>query len=58
VTRNRVKRLVREFVRQARTAAGSWVPAERDVVVIARPSARGLGLGDVAQDLGRVGSRL
>lgn len=51
VTRNRVKRLVREAIRQ--WADGSWVPPGRDVVVVARRSAAGADLADVARDLGR-----
>ena len=35
VTRNRVKRLVRECVRQSRPMA-PWVPAGRDVVIVAK----------------------
>ena len=44
VNRNRVKRLVREFVRNARLPdlqwQHPWLPADMDVVVIAKPSAR------------------
>jgi ribonuclease P protein component len=55
VTRNRVKRLVREF---ARTTPG-WVPPGRDVVVIGKRSAAAVrGLGEVEADLLRVGSQL
>ena len=43
VTRNRVKRVVREFVRHAvgsaTEATSSWLPAKLDVVVIAKKSA-------------------
>lgn len=38
VTRNRIKRLVREYVRRER-----WVPSGRDVVIIAKQSAASLG---------------
>jgi ribonuclease P protein component len=55
VTRNRVKRLVREFVRRNL----AWLPGDHDVVVIARRSAAGLaGYADVAADLERMRSRL
>ncbi len=58
VTRNRVKRYVREFTRQARSPDRSWLPADQDVVVVARPSAATIGFRDVAQDLDRLGARL
>ena len=51
VTRNRVKRLVREAVRQWGTAP--WVPAGYDVVVVAKRPAARAGLDEVARDLGR-----
>jgi ribonuclease P protein component len=51
VTRNRVKRLVRESVRQ--WGDTPWVPAGRDVVVVAKRSAARAGLADVARDLAR-----
>lgn len=51
VTRNRVKRLVREAVRQWGDIP--WVPAGRDVVVIAKRSAARAGFEEVARDLGR-----
>jgi ribonuclease P protein component len=55
VTRNRVKRLVREFARRNQ----GWLPAGRDVVVVARRGAAGLdGYAEVAEDLERLGSRL
>lgn len=55
VTRNRLKRLVREFVR---TTPG-WVPPGRDVVVIAKRSAASVrGLAEVESDLLPVGSSL
>jgi ribonuclease P protein component len=53
VTRNRVKRLVREFVRTARTAEGAWLPAGRDVVVVAKRTAARLPYAEVAADLTR-----
>jgi ribonuclease P protein component len=58
VTRNRVKRFVREFVRTAASSGRTWPAAGRDVVVVARPSAAGLGFAEVATDLGRLGERL
>ena len=51
VTRNRLKRLVREFVRQARSDEGAWLPPDRDVVVIAKSSAAGRSYAEVAADL-------
>lgn len=52
VTRNRIKRLVREFVRHNK----SWLPEGHDVVVIAKRSAAAVrGLDEVARDL--LGSR-
>jgi len=51
VTRNRVKRLLREFVRQARWDGGAWVPADRDVVIIALRSAADIDLAEVSRDL-------
>lgn len=56
VTRNRVKRLVREAVRQWGDAP--WVPPGRDVVVVARRSAARAGLEEVARDLGRARDRV
>ena len=49
VTRNRIKRQVREFFRRRR----SVLPG-RDILVIARKSAAGLGEGGVASELERV----
>jgi len=51
VTRNRVKRLVREFVRHT---DGTWVPAGRDLVVIAKRSAAVIDLAEVTRDLDRL----
>jgi ribonuclease P protein component len=54
VTRNRIKRLVREYARQH-----DWVPAGMDAVVIARRSAAELhGYADVAADLTRLGAQM
>lgn len=54
VVRNRIKRLVREYLRQR-----SWVPAGSDAVVIAKRGARDVaGLAEVARDLDAIGSRL
>lgn len=54
VTRNRIKRLVREFVRQ-----NEFVPPACDVVVIAKRSAAGVsGYAELALDLSRARSRL
>jgi ribonuclease P protein component len=57
VTRNRVKRFVREFVRQARGNDGRWLPPDRDLVVIARPSASTISYRDAVSDLTRLGAR-
>jgi ribonuclease P protein component len=51
VTRNRLKRLVREFVRQARSEQGAWLPPDRDAVIIAKSSAAGRPYAEVAADL-------
>lgn len=54
VTRNRIKRLVREAVRR-----GSWVPDDVDVVVVAKQRAADIGsLAEVAAELGRTRGRL
>jgi ribonuclease P protein component len=54
VARNRVKRLAREWLR-----THGWVPAGRDVVVIAKDSAAGLvGLADLGADLARLRDRV
>lgn len=54
VTRNRIKRLVREWLRQ-----NGWVPAGCDVVLVAKESAAGLHrLADVAADLARLRDRM
>ena len=58
VTRNRLKRLLREFVRQARWAVGQWVPADKDLVIIARRSAVGLRSADVHRDLMTIRERV
>jgi ribonuclease P protein component len=58
VTRNRVKRFVREFVRQARSDERSWLPPDRDVVVVARPSAATIDHAEAWADLTRLGARL
>jgi len=57
VTRNRIKRWVREFVRQQ--PASAWLPPGRDVVVIAKArAASARGYADIAADLTALGSRL
>jgi len=57
VTRNRIKRWVREYVRQA--PATSWLPTGRDVVVIAKASAARIrDYSEVARDLDALGERL
>jgi len=47
VVRNRIKRLVREYFRASR----NFLPASRDVLVIARKAAPGMKLSDVAREL-------
>lgn len=63
VVRNRVKRLVREFVRNARPLGGgwsgpAWLPEDKDVVVVARRSAAALQQAEVDADLGAQRRRL
>jgi len=54
VVRNRVKRAVREFVRTSLRESGEpWVGAQKDVVVIGRPSAAHASTGELWQDLER-----
>jgi ribonuclease P protein component len=58
VTRNRLKRLVREYVRQARWVGGAWVPKGRDVVIIAKGAAVGRSYSELAGDLVQAGQRV
>jgi ribonuclease P protein component len=54
VVRNRIKRLLREWMRQH-----GWVPAGWDVVLVAKDSAaRQLHLDDFASDLSRIMQQL
>ncbi len=54
VTRNRIKRLVREWLRR-----NGWVPAGRDVVIVAKEAAKELrGLADVEVDLRKIRGKL
>ena len=53
VTRNRLKRLIREYVRQARWDDGAWVPADRDIVIIAKNAAAAGAHRELASDLQR-----
>lgn len=54
VTRNRIKRLVREWMRQ-----NGWVPAGCDVVIVAKAGAASARrLSDVAPDLARLRERI
>ena len=56
VKRNRIKRLVREFIRRQ---GEGWLPAARDVVIIAKRSAANIGgLEELAADLGPIARRL
>jgi ribonuclease P protein component len=57
VTRNRIKRWVREFVRQQ--PADAWLPAGCDVVVIAKASAARVSeYRVIADDLAALGAKL
>ncbi|HTE49967.1 MAG TPA: ribonuclease P protein component [Kofleriaceae bacterium] len=58
VTRNRVKRQVREYVRQARWQDGAWLPPGRDVVIIAKHASAGRSYAELAADLARSGNRV
>ncbi len=58
VTRNRLKRLVREYLRQSRTSDGAWVPADRDVVIIAKSAAAEVSTGELSTDLTRHRTRV
>jgi ribonuclease P protein component len=58
VTRNRLKRRIREFVRLARTERGAWVPPGRDVVVIAKRSAAEIDFAELSRDLARQRERI
>jgi ribonuclease P protein component len=58
VTRNRLKRRLREFVRLARTERGSWVPPGRDVVIIAKRSASEIDFAELTRDLARQRERV
>jgi ribonuclease P protein component len=53
VTRNRLKRIVREFVRQAGWDGGAWLPGDRDVVIIVKSAAAGCSYRELAGDLQR-----
>lgn len=54
VTRNRIKRLVREWLR-----LHGWVPAGWDVVLVAKaPAAEARRLADVAGDLAAIQARI
>jgi ribonuclease P protein component len=54
VRRNRLKRLVREAMRQNRD---DWNVGGSDIVVVARTGARGYGYSDVTSDLANIFSR-
>jgi ribonuclease P protein component len=58
VTRNRLKRQVREYVRLARAPEGSWLPPDRDVVIVAKRAAAGRSSAELARDLARSGPRV
>ena len=58
VTRNRLKRRLREFVRLARTDQGGWVPPGRDVVIIAKRSAGAIDFAELSRDLARQRERV
>jgi len=54
VVRNRIKRIVREGCRRV----PDLFPAGTDLVILARPSAAGAGLADVASELVDLARRL
>lgn len=54
VTRNRIKRFVRESCRKL----GDQFPADVDVVIVARPTAATASCADTANDLAWVAARL
>jgi ribonuclease P protein component len=58
VTRNRLKRLIREYVRKARWEGGAWVPEGRDVVIIAKSAAAEVGYAELAGDLSRCAEKV
>jgi ribonuclease P protein component len=58
VTRNRIKRLVREFARQAERTARRWPPLDVDAVVVARRGAARVTYAALVSELSRVGARL
>jgi len=53
VTRNRIKRRTREWLRRH-----GWVPGGRDVVLIARSSAADSSSAELGEDLSRLVSRI
>jgi ribonuclease P protein component len=53
VTRNRIKRSAREWLRQH-----GWVPTGQDVVFIAKETAAASPTGDLGADLGRIVARV
>ena len=54
VTRNRIKRLVRESCRRA----GDEFPQNVDIVIVARPTAAAATLEDTRQELSRLARRI
>jgi ribonuclease P protein component len=58
VTRNRLKRVVREYVRQARWDGGEWVPRDRDLVIVAKASAAEAKHAELVGDLERSGAKV
>jgi ribonuclease P protein component len=58
VTRNRLKRVIREYVRQARWDGGGWVPGNRDLVIIAKGAAAEARHAELVGDLERSGDRV
>jgi ribonuclease P protein component len=53
VTRNRIKRRAREWLRRH-----GWVPAGRDVVLVAKEAAAAASSAEMAADLARISGRL
>ncbi len=56
MTRNRIRRWVRELVRRAH--GDEWILRGRDVIVIAKASAANASHAEVDEDLASLGARL
>lgn len=58
VTRNRLKRRIREFLRRTRSEDGWWVPRGRDVVIVAKKSAGAADFAELSRELERMRERV